>query len=136
MPNRSTHATVGSISGGTFAVLRAADAPAPHLIVEAIGGLFGGWLGGILPDVLEPATSPNHRQLAHSVVAGGALTFAQLSEWQASCRLSADAAAQCALSLPFGSDERRSAEWDALLWRLLAGVLVGLVAGYASHLVL
>lgn len=29
----------------------------------------GGMIGGMLPDILEPATSPNHRGVAHSFLA-------------------------------------------------------------------
>ena len=136
MPNGATHARVGAASGVAVAAYRARTAPMDQLIAEAVGGLIGGWVGGVLPDLLEPATSPNHRKLAHSAAAGGALTFARIAEWQATCRAAADAAAIRALSHPLGSRDRERAQWDVLLWRLLAGVLVGLVAGYASHLVL
>ena len=135
MPNRATHARVGAATGAAVAAFRAREAPTPQMLTEVIGGLVGGWLGRVLPDVLEPATSPHHRQLAHSAVAGGALTLARVAEWQASCRASATAA-QRALLHPPGSEDRSRTEWDVLFWRLLAGALVGLVAGYASHLVL
>lgn len=136
MPNRATHAKVGAAVGATVAVYRARSAPVNHVIAEGVGGLLGGWVGGVLPDVLEPATSPNHRRFAHSVVAGGTLTFARLAEWQATCRTSADRAAEVAILHPADSPERSQAELSALFWRFLAGALVGLVAGYASHLIL
>ena len=136
MPNRATHAQVGAAAGGICAALRVAGAPTTHQLAETIGGLIGGWVGGVLPDVLEPATTPNHRQAAHSVVAGGTLMLARLAEWQAGCRAAADGAARRALLLPLRSDERRRAETEALVWRFVAGALVGLVAGYASHLLL
>lgn len=136
MPNRATHARAGAAVGVLAAVYRARESPTNQLVAEAIGGLLGGWLGGVIPDILEPATSPNHRRLAHSAAAGGALTLARIAEWQASCRAAADAAASRALAHPLGTSERTRAEWDVLFWRLLAGALVGLVAGYASHLVL
>jgi hypothetical protein len=106
------------------------------MLAEVLGGLLGGWVGGVLPDVLEPAVDPNHRKAAHSVAAGGVLTLARLAEWQAACRSAAEAAGHRAIMHPLGSPERSRAEWDVLLWRLVAGALVGLVAGYASHLVL
>jgi inner membrane protein len=37
----------------------------------ALGGIVG-----VLPDVLEPATSPNHRQFFHSVVFGSGVFYA------------------------------------------------------------
>jgi membrane-bound metal-dependent hydrolase YbcI (DUF457 family) len=136
MPNYSTHAQTGAMVGALAAVYRARSAPTDQMVAETVGGLLGGWLGGILPDVLEPARDPNHRKLAHSLAAGGALTLARIAEWQAGCRTAADAATSRSLMHPMGSSERSSAEWDAFFWRLLAGALVGLVAGYASHLAL
>lgn len=136
MPNYSTHARAGAVVGILAAAYRAREAPTSQMAAEALGGLLGGWVGGVLPDVLEPARDPNHRKLAHSAVAGGALTLARIAEWQASCRTAADAATNRSLAHPIGSAERSAAEWDAFFWRLLAGALVGLVAGYTSHLVL
>lgn len=136
MPNRSTHALVGVVAGGAVAAARAVKEPTPELAAEAIGGMIGGWAGGMLPDLLEPATSPNHRQLAHSALAAGALTMAKVAEWQAACRSASAAATQRAATLPVGCAERNNAEVAAVLWRLLAGILVGLVVGYGSHLAL
>ena len=136
MPNRATHEAFGAASGAAFALLRVGDAPTPQALAEVLGGAVGGWMGGVLPDVLEPATTPNHRELAHSIVAGGSLTLARLAEWQATCRTEAKGCETRALTFALGSDARRRAEWDALGWRFLAGLLAGSVAGYASHLVL
>lgn len=136
MPNRRTHGVVGALTGGTVAAVRVSNAATPDFAAEMIGGIIGGWIGGVLPDVIEPATSPNHRQLAHSVLAGGVLSLARVAEWQAGCRRSASAVAQRALLLPVGSPERGDAELAAAAWRLAAGILIGLVVGYASHLAL
>ena len=136
MPRRSTHAQVGALAGVGAAAFRSRHAPAEHRILETVGGAIGGLCGGLLPDLIEPAETPNHRSIAHSAIAGGALTLARLAEWQAACRTAADNSTKLSLLHPIGSPERSSAEWDALLWRLFAGFLVGLVAGYASHLAL
>jgi membrane-bound metal-dependent hydrolase YbcI (DUF457 family) len=136
MPNYATHARVGAAAGGLAAAYRARTAPTEQMLAETLGGLLGGWFGGALPDMLEPARDPNHRKAAHSVAAGGALTLARIAEWQATCRASAEGAAKRAATHPLGSPERSRAEIDVLLWRLVAGALVGLVAGYASHLLL
>ena len=34
--------------------------------LELFGGVVGGIAGGRLPDLIEPATSPNHRDPAHA----------------------------------------------------------------------
>ncbi len=136
MPNRATHARVGAAVGTLAALYRARTVPADQLMAEVVGGLLGGCIGGVLPDVLEPATNPNHRNLAHSALAGGALMLARIAEWQAHCRAAADEATNRARLHPAGSAACSSAQREAMLWRLLAGALVGLVAGYVSHLVL
>lgn len=43
-----------------------------------------GYAFGTLPDLLEPATSPNHRQFFHSVVFGGIVIggLCKLYHWQ------------------------------------------------------
>jgi membrane-bound metal-dependent hydrolase YbcI (DUF457 family) len=136
MPNRSTHALVGALAGGTVAASRVTGEATVEFAAETVGGLIGGWAGGVLPDLLEPATSPHHRQTAHSMVAAGALTMAKVAEWQAACRSASAAARERASVLPLGCQERNDAELAAVLWRLLAGILVGLVVGYGSHLAL
>jgi len=136
MPDRSTHANVGALTGAAVAVFRAHSAPTPTLIAEGIGGLLGGWIGGIAPDILEPATTPNHRKLAHSAAMGGALMLTRVTEWQASCRHASNSATRRAIMSQVGSGERSSAELNAILWSVLAGILIGLISGYASHLLL
>jgi membrane-bound metal-dependent hydrolase YbcI (DUF457 family) len=136
MPNFDTHAQAGVAVGAVAAAYRARSAPPDQMLAEILGGVLGGYLGGVLPDVLEPARDPNHRKLAHSVVAGGGLTLARVAEWQAACRAAGDVAAARVLQYPAGDSQRTRAQWDVLFWRLLAGALVGLVAGYASHLAL
>jgi inner membrane protein len=136
MPNRKTHAIAGVGAGLVATAVSARHLPAEHRAIEVLAGTFGGYVGGIAPDVLEPALDPNHRDLFHSVMVGGAVGAAVIADWHASCR---QWAAECdarAAAAPIGSDLRRSEELTALLWRLAAGFLVGFVAGYVSHLAL
>jgi len=104
------------------------------VLMEVAGGFLGGALGGMMPDVLEPATSPNHRKLAHSVVMLGTLTLARVVEWQTGCRRRAAEDAEVASSLLLGSKARADAELAAVVWSFFAGFIAGFVAGYASHL--
>ena len=136
MPNRRTHTEVGAITGVATALFLAKGQPTAFFLAEAAGGLLGGALGGIAPDVLEPATSPNHRKLAHSLVTAGTLTLARVTEWQSDCRRQATARAHAALTCLPGSRERSDAELAAVAWSFLAGFIAGCFAGYASHLAL
>jgi inner membrane protein len=136
MPNRRTHVEAGAMAGSVTALVMTNGHPGAIVLAESIGGMLGGALGGMMPDVLEPATSPNHRKLAHSVVMVGALTLAKVTEWQGVCRNEAAARAQAALQLLPGSRARSDAELASIWWSFLAGFIAGFLAGYVSHLAL
>ena len=98
--------------------------------------LLGGFVGGQLPDVIEPAASPNHRGAFHSVGALGLTGSAWFADWQANCHARAKGCEERAAA-PYLTDAERSGErLKAFWWRALAGFIVGIIAGYASHLAL
>lgn len=134
MANYRTHLATGTVVGGIAAGLLATHVAPPFAAAEVAGGLLGGAIGGIMPDVLEPATSPDHRKLAHSVVAAGALGLADVTQRQAACRGRATLHTLNAASLPLGCRERCDAELAAAWWSFLAGLVAGFCVGYASHL--
>lgn len=138
MPDRETHVAVGMLAGLGAAALAAprGDVPQLHVVAELVGGLVGGAIGGRMPDLIEPATSPNHRQIAHSVVTGGAFALARVADLQAACRERAAFNQRVAAALGIEADERKDADLRAVLWLFLAGAILGFAAGYASHLVL
>lgn len=136
MPNRQDHDRAGAIFGAGTAALSAWGANEDELdiLIETIGGLFGGVAGSRLPDIFDPAYSPNHRSLGHGVVpAGGSLMYCadQLPDWQNRLRNNS----RC-----FMEDYRNDGDgFDllmALLCRFASGVAAGAVAGNASHLVM
>jgi hypothetical protein len=92
MPGRETHTYVGIAAGIGHAAFQAKEQKPLNLLIEAAGGALGGWCGGQLPDVFEPATSSWHRSLAHSGTTGTAIVFGRgkLMEWQTFCRERAD----------------------------------------------
>ena len=51
-----------------------ADRPVKLFETVVAGGV--GAIGGLIPDLLEPALHPNHRQFFHSYAAGGLLAVA------------------------------------------------------------
>lgn len=84
MPNSGTHAAVGTATGiVTWIACRRRRGEAVRfwgLVVGAAAGL----LGGLAADVIEPATSPNHRRFAHSMavaVALSALLYLAVDRW-------------------------------------------------------
>lgn len=94
MPNRKAHiaaaATVTGIADLAWQLNRIYSSPEPPQTVwEALGRInvpelflatFVGGAVGLLPDILEPATSPNHRKFCHSVVTGGAIALGAFGE--------------------------------------------------------
>jgi membrane-bound metal-dependent hydrolase YbcI (DUF457 family) len=135
MPRRRVHVAVGSIGGAVAGVATSQHLTegdqATHVLFAGIGGA----VGGAAPDLLEPATSPNHRAFFHSLVVAGSLTAAWAADLAADCHRAAEA---CEARAACASDDG-SRQWErlkAFLWRALAGFLVGLFAGYGSHLVL
>jgi len=140
MSNRRQHAIAGAAAGAGAALFQVRpSAPPFETLLEALGGAGGGFVGSALPDLIEPATSPNHRDVAHSVAASTALTVKTarpFSFYREGLRARADDYAA----------KRRQSEVPRLeqLWyflcecfyRLVAGAVSGLVPGYLSHLVL
>lgn len=128
MPDRTTHHVLGVVAGTAAAAFHARTELSDHHLLEVLGGAIGGLVGGQLPDWIEPATSPRHREAAHSVVLLCVLVATRLASAQSTCREHARAADASALQGP-------GARFQAGVWRALAGFLVGVQAGYVSHLV-
>ena len=77
MAKRRTHMAMGATAGALAYILQN-PLPGGEMSKEerdawwlnAVASAVGGAIGGYLPDMLEPATSPNHREFFHSVTAG------------------------------------------------------------------
>jgi hypothetical protein len=138
MPNRQTHLAFGAASGAAKAAWEVRNLPARQLVPEIIGGGFGGLSTSTLPDVLEPAVHSWHRSVAHAGSSGiiGTLAIQQkIAKWQDLCR--SEANRHDYLSAAAQDDWARF--WHsviAFVLRVASGILAGLPAGYASHLVL
>lgn len=146
MPDGKTHKLVGTATGALYAAYRAREQRTADRWLEVLGGALGGYLGGILPDSIEPATSSWHRDLAHSCAAGGGIvalsrTFTALAE---ACREQAEkcraipmvAQGNFYVVAPADPWKQFIMSLSELIWRFLAGCVNGLAAGYTSHLAL
>jgi inner membrane protein len=122
MASRDDHDTFGCLWGAAaaaaHAILRGEQITLPRLF----GGAVGGVLGARMPDAIEPAKHPHHRQAFHSVAALGVVTVggAKLSN------TAADVAAGIAATGGSGG--------EVVATEFLVGFATGLPAGYASHL--
>lgn len=73
--NGSTHKTIGAVTGVTMLAIDndpSKQTPIHHPLIATPLATFG----GMLPDLLEPASrGPHHRQVCHSILALGAIGY-------------------------------------------------------------
>lgn len=134
MANGKAHRKTGLIVGTVAGAIAALDEDGAAFLAEVAGGALGGKFGGMMPDVLDPPTSPNHRGLAHGIIPAGALftwAMAELPGWQAELR---NRATHHAVAF------RRTGDIQEFMMEMmlhaLSGFLAGLIGGYASHLLM
>jgi len=89
MGTRLEHVLIGALAGlGIYSLYKWLKKETATL-EGALGSVAFGGLVGLVPDVIEPATSPNHRSLFHSVALLFLLGYGNLKAWQ-SLQLSED----------------------------------------------
>lgn len=137
MANRKQHAVLGAAAGVSGYALYSWIMQEEMSLPELIGFALSGTVGAFLPDIVEPATNPNHRSFFHSVsFVGAAGPTVWSSAWRVrdeQIRLAEGYEARANATLDIY--EKSSLGWQAVWYRFLAGLLPGLVLGYASHLV-
>ena len=80
--DRTDHAIIGALASlGLYGLYKYLKKEKPS-IPGVVGSLLVGGLTGILPDVLEPATSPSHRSLFHSIALLLMITYGNLKAWE------------------------------------------------------
>jgi membrane-bound metal-dependent hydrolase YbcI (DUF457 family) len=72
MPNSGTHLIVGGVVGLSGMIFLKWVRNEKLTFWEGVGGVLAGCFGASLPDLLEPANSPSHRKVLHSMTIGGA----------------------------------------------------------------
>jgi len=76
------HMVIGALLGfGGYLSYKYLKSEPPSL-VGTLMSLLGGAFVGLLPDLLEPANSPNHRSFFHSVALLLLLTYGNFKIWQ------------------------------------------------------
>jgi len=146
MPDGKTHKLVGAETGALYVAYGAKEEDGSNWCVEVAGGIFGGFLGGMCPDLLEPAISSWHRGAAHSCAAGSGIVAiaSALDAFAQACRVNAE---KCkAIEMIQEREVFVPVVPDPLsqlligicefMWRFLAGFVKGFAAGYVSHLAL
>lgn len=138
MPNRKTHDTAGALSGAGYGAYRARNQEPAKLAFAAIGGALGGLAGSKVPDILEPANSPNHRDTCHSVLVSGLIVRhapGMCKDWEEFWWQEADRLKALRLQTKNSLEEFLCVLGEGVSM-LMAGVLPGLCAGYVSHVAL
>lgn len=139
MSNRDVHMVTSGLAGLGYSLYQSRAEQDGAKLTEALGGLSGGAIGGRMPDLLDPPTSPRHRGRAHSIAAAGIcvqLCSSRLPEAQQWCRLRADEYARRRTIAAVGSWEEVTLAVAEFFFRWLAGATAGLLAGYMTHLAL
>lgn len=67
MPNAGTHAKIGAAAGAIAYICMCRLYDHPLDLVELSICILASTAAAALPDILEPALTPNHRSVAHSV---------------------------------------------------------------------
>mgnify|MGYP000976895494 CR=1 FL=1 len=136
MANRRQHAVLGAASGVSGYALHTWVKQEEMSLPELFGFAISGTVGAFLPDIIEPATNPHHRSFFHSIsFVGVAGPTAWSSAWRVrdeQIHFAEECEAQANATLDMY--EKSSLQWQAIWYRFLAGLLPGLVLGYASHL--
>jgi inner membrane protein len=82
--NAGAHRLIGA-AAMAMAVASATLSPRQEeTAAHAVAGCAGGYCFGTLPDLIEPATSPHHRQFFHSLIFAGVMGYGlyRLYQWE------------------------------------------------------
>lgn len=141
MPRRDKHLEIGiTLALILVALLILTDEDQKRSLLELIGAALGVLVGALLPDILEPATTPRHRKTCHSVavLAGnGALIVtppAAMLKWRESLRRRAAQFRAQREALPPEHPGRTELWLYQVGCHVLSGISIGLPVGYVSHL--
>ena len=80
--NTGKHMVIGALLGFGVYLLYKYLKEEPPSLVETLMSSIGGAFAGILPDLLEPATNPNHRSIFHSAALLFLLICGNYKVWQ------------------------------------------------------
>ncbi len=136
MAKRSEHLFWGGIAGAGICLATAALNQKKLSLPELIGAILSGTLAATFPDRLEPAIHPNHRAFFHSVAFAGVGLPPLWAMAQQTRARHLRAASFCEWQAAHAQSQHDIASWQEQVefHKFFAGVLLGLIPGYASHL--
>lgn len=129
MPNRSTHTWVGALTALAVGYIRSRELQGADKFFHNAGAALGGAFAGRLPDILEPALSPHHRQFYHGLLPNAVFWFLATRQ--------IEKAYQCIVGEALRYEPLQGAyPWQRGLLFTVAGFVQAVPPGYISHLVL
>lgn len=141
MPSKPTHVKAGMISGVAAVIACNHIENNPLMsVADVVGGIAGGYLGGRIPDLIDPSQigGPNHRSHGHGLVQNSVLAtwiFNNIQEFRKICF---EKATDLEIKAKELTDDVKSLLWvlAASFLRFVAGLAIGVIAGIISHLAL
>lgn len=135
MPRRNVHLLIAACCGAGAAYLVAREAGSSDPLPEILGGALGALATAMVPDAIDPATSPSHRASGHSVAVAGLVSMAvpRCRRFAAECRESAETFRGLAAGPGIQPGVRANHQFSELASRFAAGFAVGLPVGFLSH---
>ena len=137
MPRRRTHLVIGAGTGLALGALRSEDLPPDAAFVLVLSSCLGGYVMANTPDEMEPADSPWHRGVFHSVAAAAVVGTVLRSLATSASPFMREEAQRIRLKrLQLAeSDPQRFWLWcSEMLMYTAEGLLLGSAAGYLSHI--
>ena len=133
MPRKNQHVGIALFTQLAVEVLKPSSLEGDDRFWDIVGACLGASFGGVLPDILEPALTPNHRQFAHGIIpAAAAAHFGKCAHREGCDLLYAWAHQAPLLSAGVGAPPDSVPRW---LRFAIAGFFRGVPVGYLSHLV-
>lgn len=133
MPRKNEHIGIALFAQLAVEVLKPSTLEGDDRFWDVVGACLGASFGGVLPDILEPALSPNHRQFAHGIIpAAAAAHFGKGAHCEGCDSLYIWAQQAPLLLVGVGTPPDSAPRW---LRFAIAGFFRGVPVGYLSHLV-
>ena len=133
MPRAKEHINAGQIIGGIAAGVTGPEGDPVALIIEILGGIFGGNIGARIPDIIDPPNHGGHRGFGHGMMPNTAIV-ASCAEGFCSTRIGLREVAKEAMN-----EYRETGEiWPLLKYvacHFSVGTMTGIAAGHVTHLV-
>jgi hypothetical protein len=138
MPNRRMHVAVGAPTGLAYAAINSLNQDYLNAAIEMFGGLCGGGVGAVLPDIIDPPCHPRHRSVGHGLVPVGSAAAFWAKNLPSSQKRLRELADQHRGQRAVADDglEAFGHLLMELIFRFLVGLAAGIGAGYISHIIL